>query len=243
MYVSKGQSIATLSLSTEFKRKSKWNMMNDVTEYSLGGSKGIVIDGRYHVIGGWRNHRHLVFNPQSHKLDTLHDFDGYIGMGNIARILRMKNKLFVCDTVNMHEYDIGNDKWKKMDVTMPNFGRGGFEATVAFKKEYILLFDRGESHGIWIYSVHDKKLTKSKLKCPGSYSHLQAFSIHNKEDDELAVFGFVRRQWKLSEIADYLFPPYYLLKLMHGFYWNECVHLIGQYDGKHWRIDIFDILD
>ena len=246
----KDKSIATLSLSADKECKSKWNIMSNVSENRLCGAKGIVINGQYHVIGGSGNDSHLVFNPETNKFDIY--FDDF-PVFPIVNVVRIKNKLLILENTSLQEYDAINETWgDELSVALPNLGDHGFESTVVYKEKYVLLFGRGEARDIWIYSVQDQKFTKSTVKCPSAkkpynynkYVHQQTFAVHNKQNDELAMFGFVRREWKLSGIeVDYIFPPYYLLKVMQTFYWNECVHLFNAWNGKHWRVDIFDILD
>ncbi len=45
----------------------------------------------------------------------------------------------------------------------------------------------------------------------------------NNERNEMAVIGFVKKQWKLYDIGQNKFPPMYLLKLMHSWYWNNLI--------------------
>ena len=94
---------------------------------------------------------------------------------------------------------------------------------------------------IWIYSVGDKTFHRSNIKCPMKGSS-KAFTINDKKNDEMTVFGFVRNEWKLSDICDHLFPPRYLIKMIHTYFLNEYVHLINLYSRSHWKCDGFKMI-
>ena len=85
------------------------------------------------------------------------------------------------------------------------------------------------------------------MQCPSKFGTWEAITVNDKTRDELVVFGFVREGWKLSEIADHLYPPRYLIKMMNRYFLNEYVHLIsiGNHSsyGEHWRMGVFDIIN
>ena len=81
---------------------------------------------------------------------------------------------------------------------------------------------------------------KTILKSPFVDSRISKSSSNMHE---LAVFGYLRRKWRASQIDDHLFPPQYLIKIIAKFYTNEKIHLFGRYNaGGHWKNDVFDII-
>ena len=78
------------------------------------------------------------------------------------------------------------------------------------------------------------------MKCPKTYK-LKVFTMNNKDKDKMTMFAFVRDTWKRMSINDSLYPPHYLIKLMSRYYLNEFVHLFDR-EGKHWKVDVFDII-
>ena len=46
----------------------------------------------------------------------------------------------------------------------------------------------------------------------------------------------------IKGLDDHLFPPEYLIRIICCYYWNEWVHVIEIYTGKHFKIDTLDIL-
>ena len=93
---------------------------------------------------------------------------------------------------------------------------------------------------IWIYSVGDKTFHRSNIICAMT-GPSETFTINDKKNDEMTVFGYVRNEWKLSDISDQLFPPRYLIKMIQTYFLNEYVHLIDIFSG-HWKCDVFDIM-
>ena len=43
------------------------------------------------------------------------------------------------------------------------------------------------------------------------------------------------------DIDNHLFPPRYLIQIMHKYYLNEWAHLFDE-EGNHFKIDVFDLL-
>eukprot|EP01084_Bolivina_argentea_P078837 143063_1 len=100
---------------------------------------------------------------------------------------------------------------------------------MAINNKYVILFGGcggdGHSDDIYVYSIKYKTIKLSKIKCPAK-GLFNAITVNDNMKDEKLTFGFVRNQWKICDIADHYFPPYYLLKLMHSYYLNEFVYLL-----------------
>ena len=95
---------------------------------------------------------------------------------------------------------------------------------------------------IYVYSIQDQEISKSGVKTPWT-GKCVCFAMNNEQRNELAVFGYVRQQWKISEIDEHLFPPHYIIKIIDRFYLQQYIHLIKPNNGKHSRIDVFDIIN
>ena len=201
-----------------------------------------MVNNTYHIIGGSDINQHLLFDEEINKLKVLHELNEDEIMPNPLqnhRIIRVKDKLLMIGgfdaspmvTVDrICEYDIKNNKWNLMETKMPK-PLSSFGCTSIFSDEYVLLFggsgnDRDLYDDIWIYSVSDKKFTKSVVKCPME-GYFQAITLNNREKDEVVVFGFVRIT---------------LIQIIFQYYFNEYVHLFDTDAGKHWRINAFDIM-
>merc|ERR1712130_829857 len=129
---------------------------------------------------------------------------------------------------NIYEYKINGNKWNKMSIKMPK-PMYVDQCTLAIRNKFVLFFgsynhDDGNKGDIFIYSVSKRTFIKSTVKCPKD-SVYHAITINDEKRDEKTVFGYIRKQWKLSQIPQHHFPPYYILTLMSSFYYNEFVHI------------------
>ena len=240
----------------------KWQI-DDYAHYRIASAaKSIIINNELHIIGGGGHGRHgrnghLKYNQTQRRFELLHYLVDIMNIRRIIdhKIVQIKSKVYVMGGYNVgtrrfsdgiHEYDIINNSWSTLKITLPK-PMGKFGCTTAINKQYVLLFggkrpDKNISNEIWIYTVHDKSFKKSRMKCPKK-SPYRAFAINNRNKDELVTFGYVRNIWKIYEIDDHLFPPQYLIRIIFNFYWREYVHLFeDQSVTVHWRIDVFDII-
>ena len=221
-------------------------------------SKEILIRNELHIIGGMHSNKHFRFDHKTKKLDIVHSFDNLSAAEIATGIAQISGKLLTFvgdddagapyDQPEVLEYNISNNEWRTLQTKsgipreMYKFG-----CVSVLNNQYVLLFGGGQMYleieryrDIYIYSISKQTFTKSTIKCPKRDTYC-AVNVSNHDRDQSIVFGFVRRQWKDSQIAQQLFPPEYLLRLMHSFYLNEFVHVF-QKGGKHWRINVFDII-
>ena len=148
-----------------------------------------------------------------------------------------------------------NDKgkqWTKLsDVKLPAKLRN-LGITVVVKGKCILLFggeqdtEKGDHHPwvdsneIYIFDIKLSKLRKSKMNCPLK-GRPKAMTFC--KENELAVSGYLREQWKNNKLDSYKFPPQYLVKIMEHYYVTEWIHLIyNNFEMKHFKIRVVDIL-
>ena len=263
LFVYDGKTLATIQLMTKNTDTSaNW----DVTEYTSYfnrtsfGATGIIINNKFHIIGGSSvgEFKHLRYNPRTKKLDKLHS----MSFGHPS-LVKLTNKLvsfgghgccvFRTFRNYINEYDIMNDKWIESQTQMPK--KMIVSGAVAVLNEQLILLFGGLTQkvhfvsfddtkwvdDIWIYSLRDKTFKKSKLKCP-SKGGGKVFSMNNSQRDQLSAFGYTRLQWSKCGLDDNLFPQKYLINIIENYYIDEWIHLLDRY-GKHWKIDVFDIID
>ena len=80
------------------------------------------------------------------------------------------------------------------------------------------------------------------IRIPGKDEY-QACAINDIMKDELISFGYVRGKRRQRQLSDHLFPPEYLIRIIYGYYWNECIHLFGLYSFDHHKIDVLALFD
>ena len=139
-----------------------------------------------------------------------------------------------------------DNTWRKLETKLPV--KLLFPACVSvLDHQYVLLFGGSNENGInqgdiYVYSILDQMIAISNTKCPEK-EYYEAIAINDKVKDSLTTFGYVRWQWGECGINDLLFLPEYLIRIICGYYLNEWVHLFGHKTGKHYKIDVFDIIN
>ena len=146
------------------------------------------------------------------------------------------------------EYNIENNEWSKLDVKMP-FKLSMSAATAVLDGQYVIVSGGKDSNykssdDIWIYSVQNKSFRKSPIKCPDAFTgNSQAFTINDKQKDELAVFGHIREERSKLLMYGDIFLPRPLIEIVLRYYTNEWVHLWHSRNKQHCRINVFDIMN
>ena len=239
---------------------TKYQIVDDLIETGQG-AQGILINNDFHIIGGGHEHyKHCKWNKINNTFEILHDLGEEMNIYGIKDFgfVRVNNKLLMFGAPHyspmkmyfpntgddIHEYDINNNKWTKSGVKMPpKTSSFGLLCISVLNNQYVLLLGlHVYSNVIWIYSTRNKTFRESNIKYPW-VGVCRVFAIHDKRKDEMVVFGYVRREWRLSQIEHHLFPPQYLIRIMGKFYLNEEIHLFKEYDPNvHWKIDVFDII-
>ena len=234
----------------------KYQLQINLYKY-LYGARAIMINNEFHVIGGSPNPRrkHLKWNDASSKFEILHDSKN-CNVEAHAGLIKVKNKVLtfggeVCRLSNydyielndINEYDIIGDKWSQSTIKMP-IGMCSFGFCKALHGQYVILLGGKSSDGItdkiWSYNVKNETIRESSIKCPEAMPY-QAFTINYKGRDLMTVSGYIRREWRISQIDDYLFPPEYLIRIMTNYYLNEEIHLVCA-ENSHWKINVTDII-
>ena len=147
---------------------------------------------------------------------------------------------------HVHQYNINSNKWSKLQSKMPK-KLEFIVSTSVLNGQFVLIFGGSECDGtrqddIYIYSVNDESFKLSNVKCPES-GHYQAMSIKDKQKDNVTTFGFIRSEWSKCMMSDHLFPPQYLIQIICGYYAEEFVHLFNIHSSKHYKMDVFYIIN
>ena len=241
----------------KLNKNNELNIFNNLKKFGVRGSC-IFVQNTFYVIGGslntfvsrWDNstkqykdiakmyggarlsHFGLIHNESSNSLLLFGGYD--------------YSKSEFMDSIL--EYNIKQNKWCKLPVSLPT-PLWQCACVLAIRRKYVLIFGGEFSSNlydntydeIYVYSVKQQKIRTSKVKCPVK-GVFNAVTINDEKQDELLVIGFVRNEWRLSNIEYHYFPPYYLLKLMHSYYLNEFVCLNETEDGGHWKMSTLDII-
>ena len=112
---------------------------------------------------------------------------------------------------------------------------------------YLLCFggvsDANASRQIVIYDLKEQKARESKSVCPLRAGY-HAVVLSNKEADELFVFGFIRRSFKVAESRDIPMMPSHFIRFIAKWYCIEQVYLVAKDKEQcnHWRLSVDDII-
>ena len=246
------RSIAVFTLDANNQNGTELRIINNLSEWSSGyGATGIVIDGELHRIGGdGTKHMHIKYNPNTNRVEELHDFRAMFGLQYIAhhQMVRIKDDIWMFGGNELdlvHQYNISTNKWVRLKQRLPR-PLSSFGCTVLFDGEYVAIFG-GESGGcrrneIFIYTIRDKMFRKSRMKCPKADEY-RAFTIKDRKRDDMSSFGYVRCYWRECGLKNHLFPPEYLIRIVAGYCFHGFVHLISINSGYHYKIDVLKLID
>ena len=115
-------SISGLSPSTA-KAIVTFNFNGDI---KTSGSRGLIINDEFHIIGGYQNGKHVKWNEKNKQFDVLHDVsnenDIYF---NYSSMVTLDDRVLVFGYHGGYrnkicEYNISENKWRKFDKKMPN---------------------------------------------------------------------------------------------------------------------------
>ncbi len=233
--------------------ENKWDVTDNLIESDVG-AQAIIINDEFHVIGGYKSNKHLKYMEQTKQFKVLHSFDTMfptkVEEFGLHRLVKVKNKLLMFGgfsiiswecTNRICQYDITENQWTELNVKMPDI-LCFFGCTSILYDQYVVIFGGKQSpfkprEAIWIYSIEDKTFISSQVECPKG-GELEAITINDRSKDELAVNGFIRKEWSISES----FLPNDLIEMIHSYYLNEWVHLFHCESGEHWKIDVFDVI-
>ena len=211
-----------------------------------GDARAVVINNECHIIG---NGGHYKIDIEGCKIETQHLFLETIWKEAIQRpaVVQVDSSKVLmfggCDDDDgeelkgVHRYSVDSDQWETLDGTEMPYGMSEFGACSVLDGKMVLLFDNNKNK-IHIYNVKDQQFSTSRYEIERD-GPFKAFSVHDREKDELAVTGYCRDRWELEE---HVFPPQYLLKIMIAFYWNEHIHLINTLQGTNYKIDLYEII-
>eukprot|EP01084_Bolivina_argentea_P264730 448535_1 len=94
---------------------------------------------------------------------------------------------------------------------------------------------------IFIYDTRKHLFIKSKIKCP-SKGKFYGIITNDSKYDEILCFGFVNYCYKGNNFKNMQSLPFYLIKLINGYFCHEELHLFQRAGIGHWKINIDHIL-
>ena len=93
---------------------------------------------------------------------------------------------------------------------------------------------------IYVYNVKHIEFRKCSIKCPEK-GVFDAF-INDIDGDNVLTFGYINNCFKCNNFFNVRPLPYYLIKLIAKKVCIQYVHLINVKSGKHWKMDLNQIM-
>ena len=115
------------------KKMLEIDLMKNVKEMKRNGigGRGLVIDGKLHIIGGDNNKSHFVWNSENIGFDEIHQFELNKKLGDVGCVyIKSKNIILVLggydqndiefDVDTIYSYDLQEKAWKLLQQQITN---------------------------------------------------------------------------------------------------------------------------
>ena len=246
---------------SEYNSKSK--MFKEITnDIGIDIDMLLCINDKIHFLGN----QHCIFDNETKKFTKLHDLNDQFdvdymrGLRSAFHIKSRESILMIDAGGRIYEYSLVNNKWIKWNIRSPAKSLTG-SAVLTKDERYVIIFsnqtDRSRhtnyipltyvTNAIFIYDFRMRKFMKSKIELPTevgiSYRNSLSITTRNKFAEELLVFGFVNRVYKLNRFKNVQKLPVYLIKFIGKWISIEYVHFISEVSRKHWRICVDAIIE
>lgn len=156
--------------------------------------------------------------------------------------------------LNLSSKKSNNNDWSiiNKELKILNGGMSRFGFTMTKSQKYIFLLggfcDFESIDNIHFIDTKTWKIKQSEIKCPKISKDFVAITIINELKDELIAFGYCRDLWynkMKKEFEQIQFPPFYIIKFINNWYYNEWIYLIEYVSDptNHWKIHTDDIIN
>ena len=151
------------------------------------------------------------------------------------------------DFNRIYQCTLSNFKFNEMDIVLPvelyctkcyKFGFG-----VNTTGQYLIILSKINNNGsIFVCELAMMKFYKYNLNCPKlSDGSINMICVGDKKNDELMVYGFIKKILLKENNKLMMTTNYYLIQIVMKYVCIEYIHiLIGE---EHWQVNIDDILN
>eukprot|EP01084_Bolivina_argentea_P292240 502354_1 len=211
----------------------------------------VYINNNFHIIGGFFNTKHIVFDPTTEQYETVHTFNeletGNSGPGLVYVSSRNELILFggFDDKSNndgwldsIWIYSFNNNIWKMSDVKLP-LPKCDFPYLLTNNEKYIIIIDKFD---IYYWRFGTTQFKQSNVKCPLDSYAKAAIMTGNAVLDEILVRGVIRNDCEKNN----LLLPNDVVEIIINWYICEYIHILDPYTEtdviQHWKINIRHII-
>ena len=228
------------------KRKSQVHPLEGASCGTL-----INVNGQIHLIGGWENSKHLVWNDETSCFSQIYDFKQQLDdVINLSLVYIHSKRIIImiagCDADDydnkniVWRHSIETKKWKK--ITKLPFCHETRSPVLTSDEKYIIMSDGLEDH---IYALDISNgddtmypLYQSTLKGPFNEAHFLMKTGGLR--DEILVMGWIKKRFRAYKGMP--LPPKHLMVLIAIWYSQEEIHWIGKYSKLHFAVNVKHIL-
>lgn len=236
-----------------------WREFRSENNPLKGASCGTLlnVNGQLHLIGGWDNSKHLVFNEDSRDFSEIYDFKEKLNDVTNLSLIHVKSKKTILmikefdDADNddkykyksvVWEYCLIARKWKQ--IKKLRFCHETGSPLLTCDERYVIMSDSLNAY-IYVLDIsnnnHEEyKLYESALEGPWNESHFLIKTGGLK--DEILVIGWIKSLFQSVQFQSMEPPPVYLMRSIAAWYSQEEIHWIGKYTARHFIINIKQIL-
>eukprot|EP01084_Bolivina_argentea_P017119 31973_1 len=219
-------------------------------------AKSLFINGQFHVFGGWyrQTASHFIWDKQQQILKEIYkykfiDINHALHKHAVLHIKRRKSVLIIVESQSfsdkIYEYSLMTNECNLLPLKLTDEMFDPY--CVVSKNEQFVIINGNNSSDKCTINILDLKqmvIRESKVNIPmcDETRVLQPVIINDDNMDELCVFGYVHKLWKLPQFTNMQQIPFYLIKLIKCWYSNEIIHIFNTSGPGHWAINLDEIL-
>lgn len=212
----------------------------------------LIIDGQFHIFGGWNPQykSHFIWNEDKQDLLEIHKFDD-IDCSNSYQnalhyhsvvYLKSKNCLLILteDTNKMYSYSLETNEASLLSLELPVIHTCHTGVVITRNEQYLIIFSPKDKQEIWIIDLNINEIRKSDIKC----KHTSVAMVVLRDDlskSRIIAFGFIRQCWNLKEFSKTRYPEKEIIIMIMTYLVQEIIHVLRP--GKHYCINADDIIN
>ena len=213
------------------------------------------IKDKIHLIGGYYNNKHLIWDDNDQSFEEIHNFEKYSEIGSSSAIYVPSKEIVLLfggmDAVNVLKkidyiflYSLQTKEWKSI---INDFNLYETRVILTRDEQNVIIVGGHDKNGAvnTIYNLdlhnsdkHEFVLKKcNNLHAPKPGKH-HVIRTGGGIMDEMLVFGYIKQIYCLSQVL-----PKALIKEIFHWYNTETLHWIQEgHDSDHFAISVADVL-
>ena len=132
-------------------------------------------------------------------------------------------------------------KWSKSKCSLPEQSCL-YSVVKTCDERYIIILGglNRDLSDVYVWDTLTDKVYPSKVMTP---TYWECNAVITSTNEEMVTFGFIHELFQGTEYQHMPGMPFYLTKIVQGYYVNEKIHLIPKVGLKHWSINVDVIIN